>query len=198
MEKCKEILEHLNWTVDIPKDGFIFGNYKIESYEVFIVTKYCYGFVNNKPLLPGHILVSPLEKRKKYNDLTIEELKDLHFLSNFLCYVLGKLFDAESFTISIQDGKDAGQTVDHVHVHIIPRKNKDYKNNDHIYRDLNRLNVGYGRNMICNSCNNTISVISQIPVEEFKLEEFNTAVRTMAEMEKESVMIRNYITTNFS
>jgi len=35
-----------------------------------------------------------------------------------------------------QDGAEAGQTVPHMHVHLIPRKKLDYKENDAIYDDL--------------------------------------------------------------
>ena len=40
-------------------------------------------------------------------------------------------------TISIQDGPSAGQTVPHVHVHILPRSSGDFENNDDIYNELN-------------------------------------------------------------
>ncbi|KAL5720742.1 bis(5'-adenosyl)-triphosphatase [Ranunculus cassubicifolius] len=40
---------------------------------------------------------------------------------------------ASSLTLTIQDGPQAGQTVPHVHIHIIPRKGGDFKNNDEIY-----------------------------------------------------------------
>jgi len=39
-------------------------------------------------------------------------------------------------TCVLQDGVEAGQTVPHVHVHLIPRKKRDYKENDAIYDDL--------------------------------------------------------------
>ena len=32
-----------------------------------------------------------------------------------------------------QDGAQAGQTVPHVHVHILPRKSGDFENNDEVY-----------------------------------------------------------------
>ena len=32
-----------------------------------------------------------------------------------------------------QDGPQAGQTVAHVHIHVIPRKKGDFENNDEIY-----------------------------------------------------------------
>nr|GMD67044.1 bifunctional bis(5'-adenosyl)-triphosphatase/adenylylsulfatase FHIT [Ipomoea batatas] len=38
--------------------------------------------------------------------------------------------NASSLTFAIQDGPQAGQTVPHVHVHIIPRKSGDFEKND--------------------------------------------------------------------
>lgn len=35
--------------------------------------------------------------------------------------------------IFLQDGPQAGQTVPHVHIHIVPRKGGDFENNDEIY-----------------------------------------------------------------
>lgn len=40
-----------------------------------------------------------------------------------------------SYTINIQDGKAAGQTVEHVHVHLLPRYQGDLERNDDIYAD---------------------------------------------------------------
>ncbi|SBT72067.1 histidine triad protein, putative [Plasmodium malariae] len=199
MEKYKKILEKLEWDKNRSCEKYEFGMYEIDKREVFLTTKYSYGFVNNKPLLPGHILLTTLKKKKKYNDLDIEEIIDINLLSNFMCYVMGILFNTNNFSIAIQDGKDAGQTVDHLHIHIIPRKNLDYKNNNNIYKDLNKVNLGYGRNILCNSCNHSINVVSQIPVTEvFKLEEFNTSIRSIEEMEKEANLIKSYIDKTFS
>jgi len=38
--------------------------------------------------------------------------------------------------MAIQDGASAGQSVDHVHIHIIPRKKGDFARNDEIYERL--------------------------------------------------------------
>lgn len=51
--------------------------------------------------------------------------------------IMEKIHGAGSSTITIQDGKDAGQTVEHVHCHVLPRiKEKEQFKNDDIYEIL--------------------------------------------------------------
>ena len=44
--------------------------------------------------------------------------------------------DVDSCTISIQDGVNSGQKINHFHAHIIPRYKDDLENNDDIYNKL--------------------------------------------------------------
>ncbi len=43
------------------------------------------------------------------------------------------------FNIAVQDGATAGQTVPHVHVHILPRRARDFANNDDVYTELDNI-----------------------------------------------------------
>mgnify|MGYP005687964931 CR=1 FL=1 len=49
-----------------------------------------------------------------------------------------KIHSANSMTLTVQDGKDAGQTVFHVHVHVMPRKPNDFARNDDVYEKLEK------------------------------------------------------------
>lgn len=44
-----------------------------------------------------------------------------------------KFFGAASLTLTIQDGPEAGQTVPHTHIHILPRKAGDFEVDDQVY-----------------------------------------------------------------
>ncbi|CAO3616367.1 unnamed protein product [Mucor fragilis] len=56
--------------------------------------------------------------------------------------VVEKHYGCTSLTMTIQDGPQAGQTVPHVHMHIIPRKTGDWANNDDIYQELDEKKQG--------------------------------------------------------
>lgn len=91
------------------------------------------AFVNLKPLLPGHTLVTPTRPVHRVADLTPEELADMWTTAQRISRVLEAHHGATSFTMAIQDGKDAGQTVPHVHIHVVPRKEGDLARNDDVY-----------------------------------------------------------------
>lgn len=116
--------------------AFRFGSIILSPSVVFFRSKLSFGFVNIKPVVPGHVLVSPFRVVKRFADLTAEEVSDLFISSQKISSVVQKEFNATSLTISIQDGPEAGQSIEHVHVHILPRKKGDFENNDDIYTVL--------------------------------------------------------------
>ncbi|KAJ9565180.1 hypothetical protein OSB04_001146 [Centaurea solstitialis] len=111
---------------------FKFGPYKIDTKEVFYSTRLSYALVNLRPLLPAHVLVCPRREVKRFVDLTTEETSDLWISAQKVGKLLENYHKASSLTFAIQDGPQAGQTVPHVHIHIVPRKGGDFEN-DEIY-----------------------------------------------------------------
>ena len=103
---------------------------------IFFRSKLSFAFVNIKPVLPGHVLVSPVRVVKRFCELTEEEVADLFTSTQKIARVLERAYNATSLSIAIQDGPDAGQTVEHVHVHVLPRKRGDLEQNDDIYEAL--------------------------------------------------------------
>ena len=61
---------------------------------------------------------------------------DLFASTQKIARVIEKEYGVTSHSIAIQDGPEAGQTVEHVHVLLLPRKKGDFESNDNVYRAL--------------------------------------------------------------
>jgi bis(5'-adenosyl)-triphosphatase len=92
--------------------------------------------VNLKPILPGHVLVSPRRVVPRVADLTPAETSDLFLTVRRIGRMIERLYGATSLNIAVQDGVHAGQSVPHVHAHIIPRKPADLDPIDAVYHML--------------------------------------------------------------
>ena len=96
--------------------SFKFAEYTIADYEVFWVGKLTFGFVNLRPITRHHLLVCPIRIVPRFIDLQPDELSEMTSVSSLIAQ---KVHNGRS-NLAIQDGPEAGQTVSHVHVHIIP------------------------------------------------------------------------------
>lgn len=103
------------------KTTYDFGPHKIVEEFVIYKTKYCYVFTNLRPSNEGHILVSTLRKVQYLRDLTEEEKIDFSQTAIYVANVMKKYLMTEGYSLTLQDGVVAGQTVPHIHYHVIPR-----------------------------------------------------------------------------
>ncbi|KAM0822560.1 hypothetical protein ACQ4PT_071421 [Festuca glaucescens] len=103
--------------------AYKFGPYTIDARGVFHATALSYAMVNLRPVLPV----------KRFADLSTDETIDLWVTAKKVGVRLEQYHQASSLTFTIQDGPQSGQTVPHVHIHVIPRKKRDFENNDEIY-----------------------------------------------------------------
>ena len=134
----------LLWQLPSDSTGSIIYSYTVDTFsncvfKVFHLTAHSFALVNLKPLLPGHVLVSPLRVTPRLADLTYAEVTDLFLTVQHVGRMLERVYGASSLNIAIQDGVDAGQSVPHLHTHIIPRKKQDLEDkggNDAIYSML--------------------------------------------------------------
>ncbi|KAJ6014025.1 Histidine triad (HIT) protein [Penicillium herquei] len=101
-----------------------FGSF-IVTQQVFFTTPLSFALVNLKPILPGHVLISPRRVVPRVSDLTPAETTDLFLTVRRVGRMVERVYGASSLNIAVQDGVHAGQSVPHVHAHIIPRKAAD-------------------------------------------------------------------------
>lgn len=117
-----------------------FGKFNVSS-QVFFSTSKSFGIVNLRPLLPGHVLICPRRNVPRFTQLSPDEVTDLFQAVHLVSKAIEKYYKADALNIAIQDGPLAGQSIDHVHCHIIPRRLNDLPNVDDIYELLNRNDI---------------------------------------------------------
>ena len=85
------------------------------------------GFVifDKFPVSKGHCLIIPNRVYSDYFDSSEEEIIGLNKLLFETKKYLDEKFNPSGFNVGINCGKVSGQTVDHLHIHIIPRYPKD-------------------------------------------------------------------------
>lgn len=73
------------------------------------------------PVSPGHTLVIPRRHVASFFDVTEAERADLLALLATARDDLEREFRPAGYNVGINDGAAAGQTVPHLHIHLIPR-----------------------------------------------------------------------------
>jgi diadenosine tetraphosphate (Ap4A) HIT family hydrolase len=93
--------------------------------EIILENNFSYAIYDKFPVSKGHILIIPKQHNSNYFDLSLEEQKECLILLNNAKKILDKEFKPDGYNIGININKDAGQTIWHAHIHLIPRYNGD-------------------------------------------------------------------------
>ena len=80
------------------------------------------------PVTEGHMLIIPKRHFSSFFDSTPEEKAAFFELLDSCKVYLDKNYNSDGFNIGINVGTDAGQTIMHVHIHLIPRYKGDIEN----------------------------------------------------------------------
>ncbi len=79
------------------------------------------AFPDRFPISPGHTLVVPRRHETDFFALTDAEHAAVIDLVRTVRHDLAGSTGTTGFNVGVNVGADAGQTVDHAHVHVIPR-----------------------------------------------------------------------------
>ncbi|MGM0688061.1 MAG: HIT family protein [Bacillota bacterium] len=96
-----------------------------ESLEIVAENKLALAFYDACPVSKGHILVIPKRHVENYFDASPEEHNAISQLIFRVRQYLDKKYSPHAYNIGANVGRDAGQTVFHFHVHVIPRYRGD-------------------------------------------------------------------------
>lgn len=86
---------------------------------------FAFAFLTYMPIVVGHTLICTLRVVETCEDLSKDELEAIFSLKVTVCEALKKAFHAEGFNFAWNMGFNAGQSVPHFHLHLVPRKPGD-------------------------------------------------------------------------
>lgn len=93
--------------------------------EVVAKTEDATAFLDVQPLADGHVLIVPTAHVATIEDLSGEQAANLFALVCRLAGPVRAALGAAGSTIGVNNGGATGQTIPHVHVHIVPRHDGD-------------------------------------------------------------------------
>jgi len=93
----------------------------INKSDIILESKLSLVFYDKFPVNKGHILIISKRHTSNYFELTQEEKNDIWKLVDKASELLTRKYYPTGFNIGININKSAGQTIHHIHIHLIPR-----------------------------------------------------------------------------
>ncbi len=107
----------------------------------FLESEHFAAIYNISPILPGHSLIIPKKHCESLFELSEDDLSEFMKLGRNTAQFLSQVFDTDAFDWAIQEKEAAGQSVPHLHMHIVPRKIGDLKDPGAWYQELEKINL---------------------------------------------------------
>lgn len=97
----------------------------MEDKEVIAENKLAVAFYDKYPVNHGHVLIVPKRHAEDYFAATREEIHAINDLIFEVKTIIDEIFSPDGYNIGVNVGYPAGQTIFHLHFHLIPRYNGD-------------------------------------------------------------------------
>ena len=98
-----------------------------EPDRVIIETELVVGLWDGYPVAPGHALLVPRRHVSDWSSASREEQAELCNAISDVQHIIAQRYQTDGYNIGINSGDAAGQTIPHLHVHVIPRYAGDVK-----------------------------------------------------------------------
>ena len=106
----------------------LFCDPEVRRKETFYEDSTNIALVNIKPAVEGHVLLVPKRHVQNFTELTEKEISDMFSSVKKIYKILKAAYNSVAFNLVIQDGPEAGQSINHLHLHICPRVKGDAEN----------------------------------------------------------------------
>lgn len=97
----------------------------IDNLNIELENELAYVIFDKFPVNKGHMLIIPKRHYKNFFDASKEEILAIHDLIHKCKDLLTKKYNPDGYNIGINVNEEAGQTIMHLHVHLIPRYSGD-------------------------------------------------------------------------
>ena len=99
-----------------------------QNREILAENDLAIAFYDAFPVNPGHTLIIPKRHVANYFELTEEECVAIQALLKIVKDAVEEKFHPDGYNIGVNVNEAAGQSVFHVHIHLIPRYIGDVEN----------------------------------------------------------------------
>lgn len=104
----------------------LFCNYDKTKY--IAENTYAFAIYDQFPVNEGHALIIPKRHFESYFDATHEEIAGLYALMNDVKEIIDEELSPDGYNVGVNVGEWGGQTIMHLHMHLIPRYKGDVEN----------------------------------------------------------------------
>lgn len=81
--------------------------------------------LNLYPYNPGHLMIFPNRHIESIEEMTEDEVTEMHRLTILSIKILRNIYKAQGFNIGYNLGDSAGASIRHLHRHIVPRYRRE-------------------------------------------------------------------------
>ena len=92
---------------------------------IVIENELAFAHYDSYPVSPGHCLIIPRRHVAEYFHATVEEKAAIWALVDEMKTIIDQEHKPDGYNVGVNIGKTAGQSVPHLHVHMIPRYKGD-------------------------------------------------------------------------
>lgn len=96
-----------------------------DNLDIIVENDLCYAIYDKYPVNLGHVLIMPKRHFKNFFDAREEEIVAIYGLIHECKRILDERYQPTGYNIGININESGGQTIMHLHVHLIPRYDGD-------------------------------------------------------------------------
>jgi diadenosine tetraphosphate (Ap4A) HIT family hydrolase len=96
--------------------------------EMVIENELAFAHYDSYPVNPGHCLIIPRRHVAEYFQATAEEKAAIWALVDEMKIIIDRDYTPSGYNVGVNVGVTAGQSVPHIHIHMIPRYKGDVEN----------------------------------------------------------------------